>query len=119
MAASKEKFIAEISKLLEDVPDFIANNEEAYEYWLLFKDGKSGESKGMTETGGKVLKFMQEQCELFNNIFSAQNIGEGLFMPPRSISGSMRKLISDGYVEKIGVKPTTYALTDAGKEYLF
>lgn len=116
MAASKEKFITEINKLLEDVPDFFANNEEAYEYWLLFKESKN-EPKGMTENGGKILKFMQENFNSFNNIFTAQNIGEGLFMAPRSVSGSMKKLVTDGLVEKIGVKPTSYALTDAGKIY--
>lgn len=119
MAASKEKFIAEISKLLDDVPDFFALNEEAYEYWLLFKEGKCENSKDMTENGAKVLHFMQEKYESFNNIFTAQNIGEGLFMAPRSISGTMRKLITNGYVEKIGSKPTSYALTNNGKDYSF
>ena len=113
MAASKEKFIAEINKLLDDVPDFFINNQDAYEYWLLFKEGK-GEVKGMTENGGKILTFMQENYKGFNNIFTSQNIGEGLFMAPKSVSGSMRKLITDGLVEKIGVKPTSYAITEKG-----
>ena len=119
MAASKEKFIEEISKLLDDIPDSLALSENAYEYWLLIKEGKNGDSKDMTENGAKVLHFMQEKWESFNNVFTAQNIGEGLFMAPRSVSGSMRKLITNGYVEKVGSKPTSYALTNCGKDYSF
>ena len=116
MAGNKEKFIAEIDELLKENPDFFG--EGALEYWIAFKEGKN-EPKGMTENGGKILKFMQENFESFNNIFTAQNIGEGLFMAPRSVSGSMKKLVTDGLIEKIGVKPTSYALTDAGKSYSF
>ena len=34
-----------------------------------------------------------------------------------SISGAMRKLVSDGFVEKAGKDPIIYSLTEKGKEY--
>ena len=120
MAASKEKFIEEIDKLLEDVPDFFALNEEAYEYYLLLKNDKeSCNKKDFTENGVKVLRYMQENYKSYNNVFTAQNIGEGLFIPPRSVSGTMRKLISDGYAIKVGNKPTSYAITPKGENHSF
>lgn len=73
----------------------------------------------MTEKGAKILQIMQEKFEQYNNIFTSKNIGEFLFMPPRSVSGSMKKLIADGYVQKIGVNPVSYGLTDKGKDYSF
>lgn len=75
--------------------------------------------KGITENGLKILKVMKNNYEKYNNIFTSKNIGEFLFMSPRSVSGSMKKLISDNYVEKIGVNPVSYGLTELGKNYEF
>ena len=54
----------------------------------------------------------------YNNILTSKIIGEGLFMGSRSVSGSIRKLISDGYVEKVGSNPVTYSLTNDGINYI-
>ena len=48
-----------------------------------------------------------------------EEIGEGIFMSGRSVSGSMRKLVTDGYVEKVGTNPVCYGLTDTGRDYQF
>ena len=32
----------------------------------------------------------------------------------RTASGAMRKLVTDGYVEKMGENPVVYSLTDKG-----
>ena len=45
----------------------------------------------------------------------AKDIGEGLFISSRAVSGAIRKLVTDGYVEKIGQEPVVYALTEKGK----
>lgn len=69
----------------------------------------------LTENGKKILISMQENVDKYINVFSAKQLGELLFMSPRSISGSMKKLISEGYVEKKSSSPVTYGLTDLGK----
>ena len=46
----------------------------------------------------------------FNNQFKAADIAEGLGVVPRSVAGSMRKLVNDGYIKKIGEKPNVYSL---------
>ena len=45
----------------------------------------------------------------------AKDIGEGLFISSRAVSGAIRKLVADGYVEKIGQDPVVYSLTEKGK----
>ena len=36
-------------------------------------------------------------------------------MSARSVSGSMRKLVTEQYVEKAGTNPVTYKLTENGE----
>lgn len=70
----------------------------------------------ITEKGAKILQTMQENKTLYNNIFNAKILGELLFMAPRSVSGSIKKLVTDGYVEKLGSNPISYKLTQLGEE---
>ena len=60
---------------------------------------------------------MQENVETKSNIFTSKEAAEALFTSGRSIAGSMRKLVSDGYVEKMGKNPVQYSLTEKGKLY--
>ena len=102
---------------IQEIGDYINNNDiqlssEAIEY---FEDlSKEKPKEKFTENGAKILKYLQENSE--NQIFKAKDIGEALSISGRSASGSMRKLISDGYVEKIGQNPVTYKITSLGIE---
>lgn len=121
----KETFIKIISYIFEEDTlhlDELYTEEEwetALDFFKEFKEGKVKNSKEMTENGRKSLIWMQENLESMNNIFTAKEIAEGLFTSGRSVSGSMRKLINDGYVEKIGANPVQYALTEKGINYKF
>lgn len=83
----------------------------------MFKGGNG--SKTFTENGLKIFECMRENEQKYINVFKAKEIGELLFMTPRSVSGSMKKLIADGFVEKVGANPVTYGLTELGKAYEF
>lgn len=103
-----------------DVENFIGEDErgkKGFEYWEEFKSGKITSKGGITENGAKILTFMIENEDKFNNIFKAKEIGEGLFCSGRSVSGSMKKLVTDGYCEKVGSDPVCYGLTDYGRSY--
>lgn len=116
----KECFIKIMEEVLNNCPDFFGNGEEAnkaLEYFNELKTAKMSSAKEITENGSKILHFMQENYEKRNNIFKAAEIGEGLFMSGKSVSGSMRKLVSDGYVVKEGKDPVCYSLTDKGKNF--
>lgn len=114
---NKEVFIKKIEQLLNDCPDFFGQDEEAEKAMAYFESLKKdkGHSKAITENGIKIIQFMKDNWEIRNNVFKAAEIGEGTFMSGRSVSGSMRKLISDGYVVKEGKDPVMYSITEAGK----
>jgi Mn-dependent DtxR family transcriptional regulator len=46
---------------------------------------------------------------------TAKSLGERLDISGRSVSGSFRKLVTNGYVEKRAGNPTSYRLTELGK----
>ena len=112
---------------IEDFKDHFNENTKLYEFnesalreIINNSNNSNSEKKNFTETGIKILKAMQENEEKYLNIFSAKQLGELLFISPRSISGSMRKLINDNYVEKIkGSGGISYCLTDEGKNLQF
>lgn len=115
---NKEIFIKKIEEILNDCPDFFGQDEEAEKALKFFKELKENKSsKDLTENGIKILSFMQENDSSFNNLFTAAAIGQGLSISGRSVSGSMRKLVSNEYVEKIGKDPVTYSLTSLGKDF--
>lgn len=86
----------------------------AEKYWQSFiKDEET--SVKITESGKKILLFMQENEETMNNMFTSKEIAEAFFTSGRSIAGSMRKLVSDKFVSKEGKDPIRYSLTEAGR----
>ena len=110
---NKDKFIEELTSAV-DLSLILSN--EAMAYWNDFVKGKASIG-GMTEAGAKVLTWMLENEKAYSNVFSAKVIGEGLFIHSRSVCGTMRKLISDGYVEKMGQNPVSYSLTDTARNW--
>lgn len=120
----KEAFIKIIQTEIFDRTDIYAENypdeyELAASFWEDFKDGKVKNSGAMTENGKKLLSWMQENVDTMTNLFTSKEAAEALFTSGRSIAGSMRKLVNDGYVEKTGKDPVQYSLTEVGKNYQF
>lgn len=112
-----DKFIAAVEATIADCPDFF--KEDEYEEFQALKSMlEEKASSEVSEGGARILTWMQANKDLYNNIMSAKTIGEGLFISSRSVSGAMRKLVSCGYVEKIGVNPVQYSLTEKGSTYL-
>ena len=118
----RQAFIKEIDELLLRITDLTGQKEpylsnDAAAYFAELKAGKAS-TGDMTEAGAKILNWLQKNYKKYNNILTSKIIGEGLFMGSRAVSGSMRKLISDGYVEKVGSNPVTYSLTNDGINYI-
>lgn len=110
---NREIFIQEIQNTINNCPDFFSL--EALEYFESLKAVQEKEKPPFTENGAKVLDYMQQHYEECNNIFKAKDICEGLFLASsRTVSGAMRKLITDGYVEKIAGNPVCYSLSLLG-----
>ena len=118
--SKKEKFIEMVEILIKDMDtDEYGKYQEAIEYFEMFKAIKETEKPKFTENGKKILQYMQENKEQYNNMFKAKEIGEGLFISSKGAGGALRKLVTDGYVEKIGENPVVYALTDLGMNVEF
>ena len=120
----REAFIKIIDYLFEE--ESLHLDEAFEEEWPLakeffndFKNGKVKNSGAMTENGKKLLTWMQENEEKMSNVFTSKEAAEVLFTSGRSIAGSMRKLVADEYVSKVGKDPIQYSLTEAGRNYKF
>ena len=110
--SKKSAFIEEITKLLMDAPENYLS-EDALDFWNGLQTSEA-EKMQFTDNGKIILQYMRDNKEQFNNLFKAKDIGEGLGISSRTASGSMRKLVADGYIEKIGNTPVVYSLTNTG-----
>lgn len=111
----KQEFINFVNSLLEKYPEEVMN-EDASLYWEGFCVAKEDKDKPVITDNGKIiLKFLQEHLE--QNVWTSKQLGEGVGMSSRSASGSMLKLASEGFVEKRGQDPISYAITDKGKKF--
>lgn len=107
----KDEFIKYVEDLIDG--NYYEMSENVRLYWEAFK-GKVEEDKPLfTDNGKLILKFLQEHQEA--PMWKARDIAEGLFISSRTVSGAMRKLVTDGFVEKVGQDPTIYSLTSNGK----
>lgn len=110
--SKKQEFITEVEGLLNSL-NYDWQYEGAKIYWETLKANKESEKPLFTENGKLILKFLQDNTE--TNLWKSRDIAEGMFISSRTVSGSLRKLVTDGYVEKMGDNPTIYSLTEKGK----
>lgn len=107
----KNDFIEYVEKILNE-NDI---SEDGLKFWKFFKENKEVEKPLFTENGKKILIFLRENLD--TDLWKAKDIAEGLGISSRSVSGSIRKLVSDNFVEKVSQDPIIYTLTDLGKNY--
>ena len=112
--SKKQKFIEVVQSALFDVCDPAEMDQDVLEYWEAFKGKDEADKPMFTDNGKLILKYMQDHISDMP-MGKAKDIGEGLFISSRAVSGAIRKLVTDGYVEKIGQDPVVYALTEKGK----
>ena len=83
-------------------------------YWEKFKGSvDKGDKPLFTENGKLILTFLQEHPEV--ELWKAKEIAEGMFISSRTVSGAIRKLVTDGFVEKVSQDPVIYSITEQGK----
>ena len=103
-----ERLMSKLSN--EEIP------EEVALYWDAFKMIEEVEKPPLTENGKKVLAFLQTQPS--DTLWKSRDIAEQMGITSRTVSGTMRKLTSDGFVDKIGQEPVIYKITNKGKEFI-
>lgn len=116
----KELFVKEISELIEKEKEKNGKSPLSEDSLVFFEALKISEDKAksaITDKGKDIILYIQNNYSTFNNMFSSKQIAEGMGVPTKSVSASMRGLVSGGYLEKISDKPVIYSITDKGKEY--
>ena len=112
----KQEFIDFVNALIEAAPDvaekLMTENVKAYMEALT---DKKAEKPALTDNGKLVLKYLQG---VEPSIYKAKDIADGLFVSSRNVSGAMRKLVTDGFVEKVGEQPALYIITEKGKNFV-
>ena len=112
----KQEFIEFINALMAAAPDVVNEKmTDDVKQYLAILMGTSEEKPDLTDNGKLILKYLQDNASVAT--WKARDIAEGLFVSSRVISGTMRKLANDGFVEKLGKEPVIYTLTEKGKNY--
>ena len=110
----KQEFIDFLNELMKAAPDVkMTPNVKAYIDALT---ETTDEKPVLTDNGKLILQYMQNNTD--RPTFKARDIAEGLFISSRGVSGSLRKLVNDGFADKIGESPVIYTLTEKGKNYI-
>ena len=109
--SKKQEFIKFVEMAIEAYPQEMP--EDARIYWDALRSKEEAEKPMFTDNGKLIIKFLQDNQSV--PMWKSKDIADGLVISSRGVSGAMRKLVSDGFVEKIGQDPAVYALTDKGK----
>lgn len=112
--SKKQDFINFVQKVFDEYdigPDHMPENVSVY--WQAFCSSEENEKPLFTDNGKLILCYMKANPS--TAMWKSKDIAEGLFINSRAVSGAMRKLITDGFVEKVGQNPTIYSLTENGK----
>lgn len=111
--SKKAEFIEWVESLINGQEEPIEPSENARIYWEAFKSKEETEKPLFTDNGKLILKYLQDNPDI--EMAKAKDIGEGLFISSRAVSGAIRKLVTDGFVEKVGENPVLYSITEKGK----
>lgn len=112
--SKKQEFIKFVKEIMEIANINTIENDDARLYWEAFcSHSEEKEKPAFTDNGKLVLSFLQQHQE--PAMWKARDIAEELFVSSRMVSGAMRKLVTDGYVEKVGESPVIYMITEKGK----
>ena len=111
----KQEFINFLDTLMNACPNIVnemmTDNIQAYIDTI--KNTKETKPE-ITDNGKVILDYIQKSD---TTMLKSRDIAEGLFISSRAVSGALRKLVSDGFVEKIGSDPAVYTITEKGKNY--
>lgn len=88
--------------------------ENVVAYLNILREVKD-EKPELTENGKLVLKYMQENQDV--RCWKAKDLAERMGISSRGASGTLRKLVNDGFCEKLGQDPVIYSLTEKGKTF--
>ena len=111
--SGKQEFIETVDLMIKNTNEFSEEAIKFFEQYIKNEDVK--EKPLFTDNGKKILLFLKNTDK---ELWKAKELADELQISSRSVSGSCRKLVTDGFVEKIGKDPVIYALSSKGKEII-
>lgn len=111
--SNKQEFIQFVENVVQEFN--VEMPENAQKYFDAMKNVPEKEKPMFTDGGKQILKYLKDNHSV-GEALAAKTIAEGMMISSRSVSGSIRKLVTDGFVEKVSTDPVLYALTDKGNE---
>lgn len=113
----RQEFVEFVDYLIAHCSEPVEMSNNVNDYLTALRESSEKEDKPeFTDNGKAILKYLQE---IPVGMYKARDIAEGMFIAPKSVSGAMRKLVTDGYVEKVGKDPIVYMITEKGKNVNF
>lgn len=113
----RQEFVEFVDYLIAHCSEPVEISSNVKDYLDAIRESSAKEDKPeFTDNGKAILKYLQEIPE---GMYKARDIAEGMFIASKSVSGAMRKLVTDGYVEKVGKDPVVYIITEKGKNVNF
>lgn len=113
-----KKFLDFFDYLVANCKEPVILPDEVKEYYdiLRSQEDKYVDKPLLTETGLQILEYLQGSD---SKSLKAKDIADGMGMgiSSRKVSGSIRKLVTDEFVEKFGSNPVVYTLTNKGKNF--
>lgn len=111
----KQEFLNFLNALMAAAPDVAEKlMTENIKVYIETLQNNNIEKPEITDNGKVILDYLQKNPA---SSWKARDIAEGLFISSRSVSGTLRGLVNNGFMEKIGESPVVYILTEKGKNY--
>ena len=107
--SKKQEFIEYVKERV----DWTDASENVKIYWEAFISKEEKEKPMFTDNGKLILQFLRDNPD--TTTWKARDIAEGLFITSRTVLGAIRKLCTDGFVEKVSQDPVIYTITELGK----
>lgn len=112
--SKKAKFIKCVEDGLFSKIDLNELDPDIVDYWNALKGVNDVEKPMFTDNGKLIMEYLKGLPE-GAPAMKSRDIAEALFISSRTVSGAMRKLVTDDFVEKIGDSPVLYLITEKGK----
>lgn len=114
MSNKYKSFIEYFDWLVQNCKEPVNLPDEVQDVYNLLYEQQNMEKPMFTESGLAILEYLQS-CDATS--WKAKDIADGMVISSRKISGAIRKLVTDGFVDKYGKNPVIYSLTEKGKNF--
>lgn len=109
-----KQFLDYFDWLVENCKQPVVMPDEVQDVYNMLQEQQAMEKPMFTESGLSILEYLQT-CDAKS--LKARDIADGMVISSRQVSGAIRKLVTDGFVDKYGQNPVIYSLTEKGRNF--